>query len=1099
MSESQPVNHPPSSPIAVVGVSALFPGSLDTAGFWRDILAGRDLITDVPPTHWLIDDYYDPDPSAPDKTYARRGAFLEKINFDALGWGVPPSIVPVTDTSQLLALIVAQRVLDDATHGQFREVDRSRISVILGVTSAQELLASMVSRLQRPVWLKSLRESGIPQAEAQAICDRIASHYVEWQESSFPGLLGNVVAGRIANRLDLGGTNCVTDAACASTFSAVAMAANELTLGQSDLVITGGVDTLNDIFMFMCFSKTPALSPTGDCRPFSADADGTLLGEGLGMVALKRLADAERDNDRIYAVLRGFGASSDGRSKSVYAPVSEGQARALRRAYDSAGFDASTVELIEAHGTGTKAGDAAEFEGLRMVFDGSDRKGRQWCALGSVKSQIGHTKAAAGAAGLFKAVMALQHGVLPPTIKVDQPNPNLGIESSPFYLNTRARPWVRDRRHPRRAGASSFGFGGSNFHLALEEYRGDGCRAARLDVPPVHLVILCGASSETVAGEARRHIGVSKTGYVAWLARDTQRRYAADAAVRLAVVASDEADLSAKLESAVRRIEESPTDAFSTPDGTSYGVGAVTATTGGDIAFLFPGQGSQYVDMGADLAMTFRPALDVWDRLADIDLGAETTLHEVVFPRPVFSEEAEQALRSRLTATEWAQPAIGATSAAMLALMTRLEIEPDCVGGHSFGEITALHAAGVLSEDALLRVSRRRGELFAAAAQIPGSMLAVSRPIDEVRALLNELSNSIGADVVVANHNAPAQVVLSGPTEAIEATERELTQRGIGSKRLPVATAFHSPVVSDSTAPFAEFLGGVEISPPRIPVYSNAAAAPYPETADAIRERLAQQIAEPVRFVDQIMAMAAAGTRTFIEVGPGSVLTGLVTNILSDTPHTAVALDRKGRNGVASLALALSRLAAAGVRMRPEGLWQDHRETDNPLERSEPKMTMEISGSNYGKPYPPADGVVPESTPEHPSVRRVEAAVQPAAAAPAPAPEPQPPRSPTSNESQGALAAPPTTTNAEPLHTTPVAGVADAGWMKALTEIQRQTAEAHSAYQHSMAQTHAAFLRTAETGMQGLTAIATGQPMPATAPPSSFELPQPVVAPVAAP
>ncbi len=353
-------------PIAVVGVSALFPGSLDATGFWRDILHGADRITDVPPTHWLPEDYFDADPSAPDKTYAKRGAFLKDIDFDALGWGVPPSIMPATDTSQLLALIVAQRVLDDAARE--RALDRSRISVILGVTSAQELLGTMVSRLQRPVWTKALREAGIPETEVQDICDRISAHYVPWQESSFPGLLGNVVAGRIANRLDLGGTNCVTDAACASTFSAISMGASELYLGDSDMVIVGGVDTMNDIFMYMCFSKTPALSASGDCRPFSDQADGTMLGEGLGMVALKRLDDAERDGDHIYAVLRGIGSSSDGRAKSVYAPRSQGQAMALRRAYAHAGFGPESVELLEAHGTGTKAGDAAEFSGMRVAF-----------------------------------------------------------------------------------------------------------------------------------------------------------------------------------------------------------------------------------------------------------------------------------------------------------------------------------------------------------------------------------------------------------------------------------------------------------------------------------------------------------------------------------------------------------------------------------------------------------------------------------------------------------------------------------------------------------------------------------------------------------
>jgi acyl transferase domain-containing protein len=342
----------------------------------------------VPASHWLIEDYYDPDPSVPDKTYAKRGAFLPDVDFDPMAWGVPPNIVPATDTNQLLALIVAKQVLEDAARGQFQDMDREKMSIMLGVTSAQELLGSMVSRLQRPIWVKALRDAGLPESEVQNVCARISAEYTPWQESTFPGVLGNVVAGRIANRLDLHGTNCVTDAACASTFSALSMAVNELRLGDSDLAIAGGADTMNDIFMYMCFSKTPALSPSGDCRPFSDQADGTMLGEGIAMVALKRLSDAERDGDRVYAVITGIGTSSDGRSKSVYAPVPEGQARALRRAYDLAGYGPDTVELVEAHGTGTKAGDAAEFGGLDTVWNEAGREDRQWCALGSVKSQI---------------------------------------------------------------------------------------------------------------------------------------------------------------------------------------------------------------------------------------------------------------------------------------------------------------------------------------------------------------------------------------------------------------------------------------------------------------------------------------------------------------------------------------------------------------------------------------------------------------------------------------------------------------------------------------------------------------------------------------
>ncbi|MBL8616007.1 MAG: hypothetical protein JNM72_10400, partial [Deltaproteobacteria bacterium] len=596
-------------PIAVVGVSALFPGSTDESGFWRDILAGKDLITDVPAGHWLIEDYYDPDPSAPDKTYARRGGFLPPVDFDALAWGVPPSIVPATDTAQLLALIVAQRVLDDAARG--RALDKRRMSVVLGVTSAQELLGTMVSRLQRPVWQNALRQAGLPEDKVQEACQKISDHYVPWQESTFPGLLGNVVAGRIANRLDLGGTNCVTDAACASTFSALHMAVNELHLGDSDAVVCGGVDTMNDIFMYMCFSKTPALSRSGDVRPFSDKADGTMLGEGLGMVLLKRLADAERDGDHIYAVISGVGSSSDGRSKSVYAPVSAGQAWALRRAYEHAGIRAADVDLIEAHGTGTRAGDAAEFGGLRAVFEESGRPETQWCALGTVKSQIGHAKAAAGAAGLFKAIMAVQHGVLPPTIKVDQPDPKLSIESSPFYLNTRARPWVRGADQPRRAGVSSFGFGGSNFHIVVEEYRGPGAKAGRLDTRGHHLVVLESGSPDALITEAQALAAQANTtpGTLLWASAARCAAATGTSSHRLAVIAESDADLAKKLGAAAELVRSAPGKASSKLDGVHYGIGAAE----GAVGLLFPGQGSQYLDMGAGLAIAAPAARAAWD------------------------------------------------------------------------------------------------------------------------------------------------------------------------------------------------------------------------------------------------------------------------------------------------------------------------------------------------------------------------------------------------------------------------------------------------------------------------------------------------------
>ncbi|MCP4921132.1 MAG: acyltransferase domain-containing protein, partial [Proteobacteria bacterium] len=1065
-------------PLAIVGVSALFPGSLDASGFWNDILAGRDLIQDVPKSHWLLEDYYDEDMTAVDKTYATRGAFLKDVPFDPLEWGVPPSIVPATDTSQLLALIMAKRVLQDASQGQFQDMDTKRMSVILGVTSAQELLGSMNSRLQKPMWKKVLRDSGLPESKVQELLGRIDGEYVPWQEATFPGLLGNVVAGRIANRLDLGGTNCVCDAACASAFSAINMAANELWLGQSDVVITGGVDTMNDIFMFMCFSKTPALSKSGDVKPFSDEADGTMLGEGLGMVAIKRLADAEANGDRIYAVLNGIGASSDGRAKSVYAPRPSGQRLALDRAYANAGYGMDTVEIVEAHGTGTIAGDAAEFEGLKMAFGEAHPDKKQWAALGSVKSQIGHTKAAAGSAGLFKMVMALHHKVLPPTIKVDRPNPKMDLENSPFYLSTRARPWVRGPEHPRRAGVSSFGFGGSNFHLALEEYTGSAEKAFRRRVSETELVVFSADNAQALDAQLAG-IELGGAGFLEWFARDSQANFEPKS-VRAAIVATDEADLAKQIETLRGHLAKKPGKKLNSPKGLYLSFDAVA----GDVGFLFPGQGSQYVDMGAKVAMTWPLALSAWDTAAGI--AELTELHDVVFPKPDFSDGS--AWQKTLTETQWAQPAIGAASLSLYRLLTAAGVKPAAVGGHSYGEVTALHAAGVLTADDMLRVARKRGELMAEAAKTPGSMTAVVADVADVKPVVE----ASGLDVVIANHNSPSQAVLSGPTADIDAIEKKLDDAGLSYKRLGVATAFHSSVVSASVEPFAEFLATVDFGEATVPVYANSEAAPYPAGADDKRSILGNQIARGVRFVEQVEAMYAAGIRTFIEVGPHAVLTGLVGKILKGKEFTAVNLDRKGKDGLKALNEALGKLVVAGVEVNLSAFWDGVQPAVDPRSVPAPKMVLKINGANYGKPYPPPEGAsaLPGPNPEiEPEVIVKEVIKEVVKEVRVEVPVEVPVHVPVA---------------AQPTQAAPVAYAAPvapaSAWVQAFQDSQRQTVEAHAAFQDAMSRSHTAFLESMERSFVQLTGMVTGQavaaPVMPVAPVVHAVMPQ-VVAPVA--
>lgn len=683
---ASPAQNKPHEPaaIAIVGMAAMFPKSPDLKGFWHLIRGGISGITDVPDTHWNPDDFFNADPKAPDMTYCKRGGFLPKHKFDPTEFSLPPNTLEATDTTQLLGLVVAKAALDDAGYGPDRKFARERTSVILGVTGTLELVVPLGARLGHPVWRKALLDSGISTAVADEVLARMGDGFVSWQENSFPGLLGNVVAGRIANRLDLHGTNCVVDAACASSLSAAHLAMLELATGKADVVVTGGTDTFNDIFMYMCFSKTPALSASGHIRPFSEASDGTLIGEGLGMVVLKRLADAEEDGDQIYAIIRGIGTASDGNSGAVYAPSSPGQARALRHAYVDAGVSPEHIRLVEAHGTGTKVGDVVEFEGLRSVYaEASDKK--NWCALGTVKSQIGHTKSAAGAASLIKAALALHHKVLPPTLGVEKPNPKMAIDQSPFYINTVARPWVSDPGRPRRAAVSSFGFGGTNFHMVLEE-----AQAKRADVAwdgALRLAAFSGASAARVAA-AMRETAAKITGAEfadqAVAAHHSCEALDSTQPARAVVIWPQDRDLAELLKATADKVAEGQPVAG--PD-----VYFNEGSDAGKLVFMFPGQGSQYVEMGRELACLFPEFLE---SLEDADRVAPNgSLSAKMYPPPTFSDEVRKGYDEALTQTDSAQPALGAMNRAIFEILSqRYGLRPDFACGHSYGELCALYA-----------------------------------------------------------------------------------------------------------------------------------------------------------------------------------------------------------------------------------------------------------------------------------------------------------------------------------------------------------------------------------------------------------------------
>ncbi|MES2154544.1 MAG: SDR family NAD(P)-dependent oxidoreductase [bacterium] len=908
-------------PIAIVGVGCVLPDAPDVPTFWANVLAGKSSIREVPVTRWNPALFWSADKSAPDKTYAKIGAFVADNAFNPLDFRMPPGVVVQIDPSQQWALAATRQALKDANYktglkgDEGREFDRSRCAVILGNAMGGELMKLHTKRLYWPQVEAALRSdpsfANMPQAEQEVTLRRAETMFKSdtppITEDSMPGTLSNVAAGRVANVFDLGGKNFTTDAACASSLAALDSAVDCLRKRECDMIVWGGTDRSMDITPYVEFSKIGALSADGS-RPFDAEANGFVMGEGCALFILRRLSDAERDGDRIYALVRGVGGSSDGKGKGITAPNPVGQVKAVMRAYQDAEMDPTSLGYIEAHGTSTPVGDPVELTSAEEAFRAlrpNLHLAPGSIAVGSVKSNMGHLKSAAGAVGLLKAALALKDGVIPPSINVRTLNPRIEWATSPFKVQTTKVDWPRPAGHPRRAAVSSFGFGGTNFHVVLEEYVPGALllRSASQTQPtaPVQTtsVDLAGFSTRmqrgaaleaealvldaTTAPQAAMQLASTRIGYASDgtgpRLRDvlhplTTAGLLGSARVGIAVTSTD--DVVKKLEQA----QKAATNPAQARLAFNQGVFINKGTPQGKVAFLFPGQGTQYVNMFRDLAQKYevvRATFEEADRLLVAELDG-VKLTDILWPTPD-TPEAQAASEKKLQLTEFTQPAVLAADVAILRLLRQWGVKPDVVAGHSLGEYGALVAAGVLSfGDALHAVAARGREM--AHVEVPdlGKMASVSGDWHAVQSALAGLTEY----VIPANKNCPSQTVIAGSSKGVDEAIALLQQKGMQAQPLPVSAAFHSAIVAPASQPLRKVLGRLDVKSPQVRVLSNVGAQPYQDDVEWIRDNLATQVASPVEWIDIVERMYAEGVRTFIEVGPKLALTNFVRDILGN-------------------------------------------------------------------------------------------------------------------------------------------------------------------------------------------------------------------------